>query len=452
MEFLLRTALVLLTFHEIFYWVWYSQVKEYRLDRIKAGLSTISDLTKAITDSLDLRQWWRPRWTIRAGTSTAICFFVIGLSIWKWGELGALLVLIIAPLLCALSLVLSAPPFIFVKKILVWRAREKMARFKGTVIGITGSYGKTSVKEILRTVLSSRFKVTATEKNDNSQIGVAKTVLNKLRGDEDYFIVEMGAYKIGEIKAICDIVHPRIGIITGIGDQHLTLFQSLENIKKTKYELISTIGRHGLKLVADQNYLLGEAEHLRQFKDHLEFFFEKQKYSAPFLGKELARNALAVIKAALFLGLSPEEVSHALESLSPDSFFPKLIHVRDDLILIDNTYNSSRESFLSALGYLSVWKGYQKIVLTPGLIELGSRAKQDHEEIGKALKSVDKAYITNKNFFFELNASTNAVLETDYRRLDSKLQSQTKKAKTVILFQNRIPRRVIDGLLEPDAF
>jgi UDP-N-acetylmuramyl pentapeptide synthase len=93
---------------------------------------------------------------------------------------------------------------------------------------ITGSYGKTSTKEFLYAILSEKYKVVKTEGNNNTNIGVAYTVLNKVSDDYDYFICEMGAYKIGEIAEICGIVKPEIGILTGINEQHIDLFGSIE--------------------------------------------------------------------------------------------------------------------------------------------------------------------------------------------------------------------------------
>jgi len=121
------------------------------------------------------------------------------------------------------------------------------------VIGITGSYGKSSTKEFLATILSAKYKVCKTSANRNSEIGVAETVLRELKPEHEIFIVEMGAYRTGEIKAICDIVHPTIGVLTAVSEQHLALFGSLEATKKAKYELIEALPENGIAIFNADN-------------------------------------------------------------------------------------------------------------------------------------------------------------------------------------------------------
>ncbi|MBI3558902.1 UDP-N-acetylmuramoyl-tripeptide--D-alanyl-D-alanine ligase [Candidatus Gottesmanbacteria bacterium] len=384
--------------HQVLYWVWLWQLKEYRIDRFKAGFSK-----KSLIWQFDLRHWWRPKLTPRA--VTAILISLIFFDFFS---------IILAPVLVAIAIAISSPPFIFWKKILVWRAKRKMKNFKGTVVGITGSYGKSSTKELLNAVLRIKYHVLCTQGNNNSEIGVAQMVLKKLEGDEDFFLVEMGAYKIGEIKNICEIVKPKIGIITGLGDQHLELFGSLENIKKAKYELINSLLADGFGLVADKDFKLEEAKNIKAFKNHVEFDFEKQKFSVKILGKSLIRNVLGVVKVAKYLNLTLPEIS---QSLSDDfeNIYPKLLENN----IIDNSYNSSLESFLSALDYLQVWKGYKKVVVTSGFLELGENAKSDWEKVVAAAKSVDKLILT-KNEKVEF----------------------TKTDKTVVLLQGHLSQKI----------
>ena len=111
-----------------------------------------------------------------------------------------------------------------------------------TVIGVTGSYGKTSVKFILKTLLEARFNVLATPESYNTPMGVVITVRNHLRATHEVFVCEMGARHVGDIKEICDIVHPNHGIITSVGPQHLETFFTLDNVKKTKFYVCEKCG------------------------------------------------------------------------------------------------------------------------------------------------------------------------------------------------------------------
>lgn len=402
MEVIFQFAYFILLFHQILFWVWLWQLKEYRFDRFKASFSW-----KLLIQQFDLRTWWRPKPTSRAALA------VLVVSCW-WLVTSNIFNLFLAPVLVAIALGFISPIFILWKQILIWKAKEKMKSFKGTVIGVTGSYGKSMTKEMLTQVLCIKYHVLCTQGNNNSEIGVAQTVLKQLKGDEDFFVVEMGAYKIGEIKAICDIVHPKIGIITGIGDQHLELFGSLDNIRKAKYELIESLPKNGKKFIAEKDFTLNEARGIKVFKDHVEFSYNRQKFSLNLLGKELIRNVLGIIKVAQYLGLLLAEIGRGLSGKF-ENVYPKLLGNN----IIDNSYNSSLESFLSALEYLKVWKGYKKIVITPGFIELGKNTKSDWEKVLAAAKFVDE---------FCLNTTPKLPITN----------------KTVILLQGRVSPKIKD--------
>lgn len=365
MQILLILIWIICHFHQTLYWVWFWQIKEYRRDRFLAGISK-----KNFLDQYNLRYWPRPKLTARVVITLLVAQLFIGVNF------------LLAPLTIALAVGIVTPIFILYKKYLIKKATGK---FKGLVIGITGSYGKSSTKELLAHILSTKYKVAKTSKNINSEIGVAQTVL-KLKGDEEIFVVEMGAYKRGEIKAICDIVKPKIGIITGIGDQHLELFGSKENLKKTKYELVDAVEK---SFIAEKVFSLAEAKNLKQNIDSIEFDYEKNHFKIPVLGRELARNVIGVIKVAKYLGV--DKIN--FENFDSNQIYPKLIKIGKDAYIVDNTYNASFEAFLSSLEYLKVFEGFYKIVVTSGLIELGPNAEKDLEIIKQKANFVDEFII-----------------------------------------------------------
>ncbi len=125
------------------------------------------------------------------------------------------------------------------------------------VIGITGSYGKTSTKEILYTILAEKFgenKVLKTKEHQNSEVGVSQCILNDLKPEHKIFVCEMASYNRGGIKLLCDIAKPKIGILTGINEQHMSTQGSQENIIKTKYELIESLPQDGLSIFNGENF------------------------------------------------------------------------------------------------------------------------------------------------------------------------------------------------------
>ena len=181
---------------------------------------------------LATRGWKLPTFTLKIG----LILITVSVIIFGWFYIedlgffltyGPILDKLLTPTVFTIVIVFNLISWL-IKKLIIFLAKRKIGMMKGlTVIGITGSYGKTSTKEFLYTILSEKFKVIKTEGYNNTEIAVAMAILKKLKSLHEIFIVEMGAYKMGEIKAICNIVSPQIGIITGINKQHVELFGSI---------------------------------------------------------------------------------------------------------------------------------------------------------------------------------------------------------------------------------
>ena len=150
----------------------------------------------------------------------------------------------------------------FIKNYYIRMAGKKLSFYPNlTIIGITGSYGKTSVKNFLTHILSGKYNTISAPKNINTDIGVAEFVLRTDFAKTNIFIVEMGAYKIGEIKKICDMVKPKIGILTAISEQHLSLFGDIKKTQQAKYELLLSLPADGLAVVNADNAYCRECLH-----------------------------------------------------------------------------------------------------------------------------------------------------------------------------------------------
>ncbi|EKD24567.1 MAG: hypothetical protein ACD_80C00204G0001, partial [uncultured bacterium (gcode 4)] len=171
-----------------------------------------------------------------------------------------LLVLVFRWFLTAVAVVILSIPSFFAKKMYIMAATKKLARYKKLrVIGITGSYGKSSTKEFLSQILEKTYSIKKTPKNTNTEIGIAKHILRTNFKNVDVYVVEMGAYRMKEIKKICDMVHPHIGILTAIAPQHLSLFGSMENIASTKKELLTSLPKNGWAITNVDNPYCREA-------------------------------------------------------------------------------------------------------------------------------------------------------------------------------------------------
>ncbi|MEA2097939.1 MAG: Mur ligase family protein [Patescibacteria group bacterium] len=375
---------------------------------------------------------------------------------------------LITPILIAVIILFTNPFFNFQKKRIIKRASLKMRNLKKIrVIGITGSYGKTSTKEFLYTILNQKYKVVKTEGNNNTNIGVAYTVLNKVNDDYDYFICEMGAYKIGEIKEMCKIVEPEIGILTGINEQHLELFGSMENTIKAKFELIESLPENGLAIINSsikyqvlsikleniKHFSLDSVSDIRVYQDCVKFIYKNQKFKADFLGKHYIENLLAAIITAKKLGMNLKEISEAVKKIKPSKFMMRKLWGPDNSVFIDDSYSANPDGVIVALDYLDeAYKDYQKIIVFSGIIELGKSSEGVHKKLFDRIGEVcDMAYILNQDTkslysparpasghkgIMEPANKCEFVFEKDFDKMVNMLRNNLEK-NTVVLFESR---------------
>ena len=425
--------------HQAMFWIWYWQLKEYRRDRLVDGLK--NDGRLLLARQFDLFKWYRPKMTMRAAMIVATTIIVLCLFSWFFIDYMWTLLLLV-PFFVSGIIGFWTPLFNWLRQRIVDRAKVKMQRFKGKVIGITGSYGKSSTKETIAWVLSAKYKVVKTPHNHNSLIGIAQTILKDMKGDEDYFVVEMGAYRQGEIEEMCKLVRPKYGIITGLGDQHLSLFGSLENIIKAKMELIEALPKDGLGMVADKDFVLNEATHIEPSIEGISFEFDQKPYWIAVKGSDKLRNVIGSIKMLIKLGMKASEIALVLRTMPAEFFSPKLVKLGGNYLL-DDSYNASLESIKAGVDYLKVFKGYKKMMVTSGLLELGSRSKLDHKVLADKFRDLDKIIITNKKNYNEMNGSDNMQLITQFDVLKREIVTWMKEEKRVVLFSGR----TLTGLL-----
>lgn len=388
--------------------------------------------------------------------------------------------LLATPMIVAFLVFLSSFPARYFKRRTIKKATEKIASFQNlTVIGITGSYGKSSTKEFLATILSTKYKVLKTPKNKNSDIGVAQTILNELTSEHQMFVVEMGAYTTGEIGGICDIVHPRIGILTAINEQHQSLFGSLDETKRAKYELIESLPKNGVAIFnVDNAHVRDLSEHTQKQKktyaierpadmraeaivvqqDKLSFSAvtadRKQHMRVNLLGAHNVSNLLAAITAASEVGMTLSEIALAAEQIKPiPNTMEPFVHESGALI-VNDSYSANPEGVIAALEYLQKVPRKNKVLVMMPLIELGRSAAAAHERIGKAVGEIcDIVILTKRDFYSTLSAgSTRGGLSTD-RLIIAENASSILAAlqpylnnETVILLENRVPDAVVSAL------
>jgi UDP-N-acetylmuramoyl-tripeptide--D-alanyl-D-alanine ligase len=285
------------------------------------------------------------------------------------------------------------------------------------VIGITGSYGKTTTKEILATLLGARYRVRKTTGSVNTPVGIARTVLRGLRPDDQVFVVEMGAYVPGNIRQLARLMRPRIGVLTAIGEQHLERFGSVDKIAATKYELIEALPPDGLAVFNADNArcrdLAARTRHvpvrtygleatpgppdltavnIRTSTRGTEFTVRaagrgEARFRTPLLGRHNVANVLGATAVALELGLSLEEIAQAAARLEPVAHRLQLVVGSGGVTVIDDAYNSNPAGAQAALDVLAEFPG-RKVLVTPGMVELGEMLEERHTEFGRAAAAV----------------------------------------------------------------
>ena len=305
---------------------------------------------------------------------------------------------IVFPIFIFFPVLLIQIPTFSVKQYVFYKARKKREGFKDlTVIGITGSYGKSSTKDFLFTLLSEKYKVLKTEGNINTEMGIANTVLSKIKTEHQIFICEMGAYKRGEIKNACSMVKPKIGVLTGINQQHLALFGSQENIIMAKYELIESLPQNGMAFFNAKNKYCLE-------------LYEKTKIKKELYGKEAKlageENILGATAVARYLGMTEGEIAESLKKINNRIGGVSLKKGVNGLNIIDATYSANPDGVMAHLEYLKSLPG-KKVIVMSCLIELGSTAGDIHKQIGKKIAEVcDLAIITSDDYLKEVKEET----------------------------------------------
>lgn len=375
------------------------------------------------------------------------------------------------PLCVFLAYFITYPIEKIISNSFIKKAKKKLKSQKNVkVIGITGSYGKTSVKNILSTILSGKYKVCPTPASYNTPLGLAKTILSNLDDEDEIFIAEMGAKQLGDIKELCDMVNPEIGIITGIGNQHYLTFGSVENIIKTKGELADFItNRHGKLFIntdADLSKTLFEKHpeavsvslndnifgisDIITEKDGSSFVMsyggKSLKCKTILLGKHNISNIILACTVAVELGLSLEEIVKGVEKLRTVPHRLEIIKSSSSYTIIDNSYNSSVQGSEASLDVLSKFKG-KKFIITPGIVELGKEQFNANFEFGKKMARVCDYVIIDSMINFEAISSgldfagfeKTKVLQAGSLSQAVKVLNTLIEADDVVLFENDLP-------------
>ena len=332
---------------------------------------------------------------------------------------AGLLLVLMAPLILVGANLLLRPVESLLRRRFVARARTTLVEAGPTIVGITGSFGKTSTKVYLQHILNGHYRVGATPKSYNTLMGVCLAINQDLAEDRslDYYIVEMGAYIPGEIAEICELARPSISVVTAIGPQHLERFGSIENIVTAKYEIISALPADGVAVLDRDNPHLREmaarghpatiltvscegssqddpaddprlvATDIQESLDGLRFDVEDRRsgeceaFSTDLLGRHNVSNILLAAAVARSEGMSLRDVAWRVRSLQPAEARLAREETATGITLINDGYSANPAGARHALRVLGMHAG-RRLLVTPGMVELGDLMERENRKLG----------------------------------------------------------------------
>lgn len=379
---------------------------------------------------------------------------------------------ILSPITCLIAWCITNP---IEKAFTKWYIADAKRILKSNknlkVIGITGSYGKTTTKFILTRILSEKYNTVCTPQSFNTPMGVVRTIREQLKPQTEIFVCEMGAKNIGDIKEICDIVNPDYALITSVGPQHLETFKTVDNVYNTKFELSDAIEKNGGNVFVngDSKEIISRidktkycvfgtdtgfncyAHDISYGRNGSEFTInlnnEKIALNSKLLGLHSIINITGACALAYSLGVSADDIKYAVASLKPTEHRLEMKSSVNGSVMIDDAYNANPEGSIEAVHVLGSFDGMKKIIITPGLIELGDKEYDYNFALGlECAKICDIIIFVGENRSKPLS---DAVLTTDFDKNNMfiaksfqeayEIYSRFANKDTVLLIENDLP-------------
>lgn len=458
-------------------------VKEYRFDRMLIHFHTSQG------KRLYFLPFRRPPVTIKSFCVIVGSFIVLGMFFLVLPSsifVRLFLVDVLSfPATLLLVFFMKMPTYVY-HEYQIFRAVRKLRHHKPMlVIGITGSYGKTTIKEYIAEILLTKYRVLKTDASKNSPIGIAETIHRKLTPEHEIFVVEMGAYKRGEIARMTAMVQPQIGIITAINPQHQDLFGSIETTMKAKYELVEGLSGKQIAIVNSDNFHVRDmaqwakrdrktvwsfsakqqtctlsskhfwasdvVSHLTSLSLTIHEGNLKEKVTLGLPGTHQATNILAAIAGAVAAGMTFKDVAQAARFIKPHDKTLNVMPGINGSLYIDDTFNNNPDAAIAALDVLAQTKGRKILVFQP-MIELGKYTDSSHQKVGAHAGAIcDDIILTNNNF---LDSFEKGVKSTDSAKIVSVLSPgkaadfiRKKLTKgTAVLFKGKEAEHILKRL------
>lgn len=406
------------------------QLEQYNLGRY------FGVLCRRYAIRVDMRQKavWTAKLKVIFLLALIFIFTIASVFLFLWNAFVAMIFLIISififPFYIALAVLLTVPLDLFLKRRIIGKAKRKIAFFpRLKIIGITGSYGKTTMKETLTTILAERFAVLATEDSVNTPIGVARFILEKLSKETEVFVVEMGAHHKGDITALCALTPPDISMLTGINEAHIERFGGIANTINAKFEIVRHAKNNAVVILnADDKRI--KNEYAKKLYGHTTIFYgmkagdmprydvadvrfehdglrqsfsltnkhgEAYRLTTPLLGDYAPATIMGAVCAAETLGMTRAEITQGSAMTRPIAHRLEPFNAANGVLIIDDSYNGNPDGAREAIRVLARFKNRRKLYITPGLVEMGKTNAEIHRTIGRELAMVADIVILIRN-------------------------------------------------------
>jgi len=359
-------------------------------------------------------------------------------------------------------------------------ARQILRHYKPTVIGVAGSYGKTSTKTILAQILNRQSPTLATPRSFNTPMGLCRVIREQLQPTHRYFVAEMGAYQRGEIRQLCQLCQPTVGILTAVGPEHLERFGSLANVVEAEFEIIESLPPDGLAIVNGYDETCRELAHRARCSVQIvggesladSLLWAEDVHLTPaglrfgichrdgrrvevttrLLGRHNVANILLASAAALAGGVDFPELPGAVAALEPVEHRLQLIPNENGVVVIDDTYNSNPRGAQAALETLGSFGDGRRYLVTPGMVELADLQDAAHRDFGRQAAAVCDAVILigARQTRSIAEGLASAGYSADRLHVTRSLAEATERLRTLlrpgdaVLFENDLPDNYLE--------
>lgn len=462
-----------LTFFRGLYFIYLFQIKEYRFDRLISRVRENGFINTFYTSrnripALSVRNLIIVSFLGIAG----VLLFLLALErqILYYTLVGALpLVPLLSFIIVSLAVICTEILAKIHRYTIILRAVIKVRHSQTTFIGITGSYGKTSVKEYLSFILAAKYKVAKTEKNMNTGVGIAIGINRNLRKNTDFFITEVGSYRLGETKQASWYIPFKYGILTGLGNQHLDLYGSREALVTEETSLLSDVSKDGHIYINHQipnidtiirpvkapcstygfhhSDIRAKILTIRPASTKAQVLYRGYEFTIEthLPGEHSLLNLLPAIALAIDCGMKPRDIVRRIAELQPIEGKLSTHIGKAKATILNDAVNSNVDGFIAALAVLKRYPQKTKYIISQGIIELGVEKRDSYKRILEELYSMNGRLFTTDPVFKDLDTNQAVMIFNDVLQLRDKIIPLMNK-HTVVLLEGKLPAQVKDSM------